>query len=223
MKIFLFLFLISSASGVYISCDFKDYTWSVIGKVSTCIVTSADFSDNSTHITGVDGTNLRGKLNADVKVIQFGLSYKCPENLHKIPKGFLKHFPNLIGFYFYECISTLNGDELDEYPNLQFYYHSLSNLTRIPGNFFKSTPNMKVISFAFNEIQNVGANLLDHLKSLQQVYFTGNSCINKKAQNASQVPALIEELKQKCPDIEPEQIIPFTTQALLWLLSIFNI
>jgi hypothetical protein len=187
-------------------------------------VTSADFSDNSTHITGVGGTHLIVKSNADVKVIYFGYPNVCPENLHKIPKSFLNHFPNLIVLNFYKCpISTLNGDELDEYPNLQFYLHENSNLTRIPGNFFKSTPNMKFISFAFNKIQHVGANLLDHLKDLHEVWFYKNSCTNKYAQNASQVPALIEELKQKCPDIEPEQIIPFTTQQLKFLQQLLKL
>jgi hypothetical protein len=198
MKVFLFLFLVSSASGIYINCKFKDDTWSVIGKVYTCNVLSTDFSDNSTHITGVKGTHLSGKSNADVKVIEFGLSYKCPENLHKIPKGFSNYFPNFIGLWLSGCqISTLNGDELDEYPNLQYYVHILSDLTSIPGNFFKSTPNMKNINFANNKIQNVGANLLDHLKNLQAVSFHGNSCINNYVYYASQVPALIEELRQK--------------------------
>jgi hypothetical protein len=167
-------------------------------------VFSADFSDKSTHITGVGGSHSSGKSNADVKMITFGRSDGCPENLQKIPKGFLNHFPNLIGLYFKNCpISTLNDDELDEYPNLQYYLHIGSNLTKIPGNFFKSTLNMKYISFSFNEIKNVGANLLDHLKSLQQVWFYENFCIDKYVESSMQVPALIEELRQKCPDIEP--------------------
>jgi hypothetical protein len=180
-------------------------------------VTSADFSDNSTHITVVGGTHLRGKSNADLKIINIGWLFECPKNLHKIPKGFLKHFPNLIGLAFYECpILTLNGDELDEYPNLQFYIHEDSNLTRIPGNFFKSTPNMKFISFYNNKIQHVGANLLDHLKDLQKIYFFENSCIDKYVDISSQVPGLIEELKQKCPDIEPETTTKASTQR--WIV-----
>jgi hypothetical protein len=217
MKIFLFLFLVSSASGIYINCDFKDVIWSVIGKVYTCIVTSADFSDNSTHITGVGGTNLSGKSNADVEVIHFGYISVCPENLHKIPKGFSKHYPNFIGLDFYKFqISTLNGDELDEYPNLQFYMHEDSNLTRVPGNFFKSIPNMKYINLEFNEIQNVGANLLDYLKNLQAVYFHGNYCIDKYVESSSEVPALIEKLRLKCPDIEPKKTTKASTHR--WIV-----
>jgi hypothetical protein len=206
MKIFLFLFLISSASGIYINCLFHHGgDWSVTGKVYTCYVISAVFSDNSTHITGNLGTHLSGYSSNDVKIIAFGFIENCPENLQKIPKGFLNYFPNFIGLFSWGCpISTLNGDELDEYPNLEFYSQEKSNLVRVPGNFFKSTPNMKVINFYGNKIQNVGANLLNHLKYLQQLYFDENICINKDADSASEVPALIEELRQKCPDIEPE-------------------
>jgi hypothetical protein len=73
MKIFLFLLLVSSASGIYITCRFNNYfDWPVLGEVYTCIVLSTDFSDNSPHITGVGGTHLSGKSNADVKMITFG-------------------------------------------------------------------------------------------------------------------------------------------------------
>jgi hypothetical protein len=219
MKVFLFLFLVSSASGIYINCKFKDDTWSVIGKVYTCIVTSADLSDNSTHITGYRGTHSRGKSNADVKMIQFGYYHGCSSYVHKIPKGFLNYFPNFIALGFWDCpISTLNGDELDEYPNLQWYTHQSSELARIPGNFFKSTPNMKNINFANNRIENVGANLLDHLKNLQAVSFHGNSCINNYVYYESQVPALIEELRQECPD----QSKQYRSQQHLLKLPISN-
>jgi hypothetical protein len=123
----------------------------------------------------------------------------------KIPKGFLNYFPNFIGLFSWGCpISTLNGDELDEYPNLEFYSQEKSYLVRVPGNFFKSTPKMKVFNFYGKKIQNVGVNLFNHLIYLQQLYFDENTCINKDADSASEVPALIEELIQKCPDIEPE-------------------
>jgi hypothetical protein len=131
-------------------------------------VTSINFSDNSTHITGVGGTHKRGKSSVDFQMINFGWPAGCPENLQILPKGLLKIFPNFIGLMFSKCtISTLNGDELDEYINLQFYAQNYSNLMRVPGNFFKTTLNMKFISFAVNKIQHVGVNFFNNLKSLK--------------------------------------------------------
>jgi hypothetical protein len=106
---------------------------------------------------------------------------------------------------FSKCtISTLNGDELDEYINLQFYTQNYSNLTRIPGNFFKLTLNMKFISFAVNKIENVGVNLFKNLKNLKEIYFGLNNCINENAEKSWKVQRLIEEIRQKCPDNEQE-------------------
>jgi hypothetical protein len=88
---------------------------------------------------------------------------------------------------FYRCpISTLNGDELDEYPNLESYGHVHSHLVRIPRNFFKSTPKIK-ISFSGNYIKHVVANLFDHLKVLEELYFHDNACIDREgfAKNSS--------------------------------------
>jgi hypothetical protein len=86
MNSFLFLFFVSIASGIHITCGFHDYKWRLIGEVYTCTVTSADFSDNSTHITGVGGIHKRGKSSVDVQMINFGWPAGCPDNLLKIPK-----------------------------------------------------------------------------------------------------------------------------------------
>jgi hypothetical protein len=36
--------------------------WAVIGYLYTCFVTSADFSDNSTQITGYNGVEIQARL-----------------------------------------------------------------------------------------------------------------------------------------------------------------
>jgi hypothetical protein len=215
MKSLIFLLLISTASGIFITCRFhNDYDWSVIGYVYTCQVISIDLSDNSTFITKVNGTHLRGKSNFDVKMIIFGFenNFCAQSNLTSIPKGFLNFFPNFIGFYFHRCpINFLNGYELEEYPKLEWYKHLQSNLTRVPGNFFASTQNMKFVDFWLNKIQHVGEGLLDNLESLQEVYFDSEVCINKYALTPSKIPALIEVLRQNCTDIEPETTTQLTT------------
>jgi hypothetical protein len=63
---------------------------------------------------------------------------------------------------------------------------------------------MKFIYFSGNYIKHVGANLFDHLKVLEELYFHDNACIDREgfAKNSSEVQELIEKLKQECPDIE---------------------
>jgi hypothetical protein len=211
MRNLIFLLLISTSSGILITCRFHwNATWSVIGQVYNCEVISEDFSDNSTHVTGVNGTHMSGRSNADVKMIWF--SANPSSNLKVIPKGFLNFFPNFIAFNFNtRQIDFLKGDELEEYPSLQYYLQYNSNLTRVPGNFFASTKNMSYVHLSNNKIQNVGEGLLDNLKNLQKVYFKYNTCISKEALGSTQIPALIEDLRVNCTDIETTTKITTTT------------
>jgi hypothetical protein len=151
MRNLIFFILISTASGIFITCDFnKTIYWPVVINVYACLVTSIDLFDNSTHITGVNGTHYIGNSNEDVTMVIIGPpSFQCSQsNLTTIPKGFLNFFPSLIALGTSTCsIDFLNGDELEEYPNLQWFLLRASNLTRVPGNFFASTTNMKFVDF----------------------------------------------------------------------------
>jgi hypothetical protein len=170
-----------------------------------------NFSSNATHIIGYNGAHLSGNSGENVGVIYFNWC-NTRYNLTIFPKGFSNFFPNLIAFSMLSCsIDFLNGDELDEHPHVQLYEHTRSNLTRVPGRFFASTPNLKRFHFGGNKIQHVGEGLLDHLENLESGFFTSNICINQGASNPSEIPALIETLRQNCPDIEPDTTTTLST------------
>lgn len=198
MKLFLIFLVIAKVSGIFIKCEFKIINF--YGPLYTCNINSIEFADNSTHITGYSGIHLEGYSSEDV-----GMIYASSLNITKLPKGFLKFFPNFISFYIiYSEIDVFNGDELVEYPNLEYWEFKASNLERIPGNFFSSTPKIKFIDFSTNKIKHVGESLLNNLNILQQFYFFNNVCASLQASNPSQFPALIEALRVQCPDLRHE-------------------
>lgn len=199
---------------IKIDCRFNfDVYWPVLGHVYTCEVMSMDFSDNSTFITGFNGTHVSGYSNDDVRMIEFDLRL-CPRfNLTIVPKGFLNFFPNFTGLAFYNCsIDFLNGNELDEYPNLEYWFSQNTELTRVPGEFFVSTLGLRFVNFGNNKIQRIGEGLLDHLNDLDRAFFYNNDCISHSAANPTQIPALIRALKEKCPDIDDETTTETTTE-----------
>lgn len=190
------------SSAIFLHCDFAFDSWSPIGNVYICRATPLDVSVNQTHVLGYYGTHAAGYLSTDVKAIWFRAN--C-DQLTRVPRGLLDFFPNIVELSIHYCgINSLSGNELTEYPNLQSWTLHGTEVEKIPGNFFKSTPEMAFIGFQNNKIKFVGENLLNNLKNLQKANFQENLCINKFANNKSEMEELIEELGKWCKDIELE-------------------
>lgn len=95
---------------------------------------------------------------------------------------------------------------MDEYPNLQFYWQTGSNLTEVPENFFASTPNMKYVNFYGNKIERIGEGLLDNLNNLKRAGFEANICIDDEASTPYELPELKQELKRNCTGITSQPL-----------------
>ena len=201
MKILIFLTFIATANSILIECDFNtETTWASIGRVYTCKVTLLNLYDNPTTITGISGTHMSGKSNADVKFVYF----MARNALEVIPKGLSDFFPNLFALSFEYCwINNLNGNELEDFPNLEWFSFRFNDLIRVPGNLFATNPNMKYINFSNNKISHVGEGIFYHLR-VETLIFGQNVCIDRNAWLASEIPILIETLRVNCPDFEPE-------------------
>jgi hypothetical protein len=160
------------------------------------------------ELTAVYGMHQADKTNSDVK----GLGIHNQPNLTFFPKRMENFFPGLIAFNFGNTrISTLNGDELNPFPNfIEFQISSNPVLERIPGNLFSQTKNLTGVYLRNNNIKHVGEGLLNGL-NLTHTYFQNNYCINQNAFNTTQLAALIETLNNNCTDSETT-----TTTTSFW-------
>jgi Leucine-rich repeat (LRR) protein len=194
--------LLSTANGIKITCEFNYISQVGFSSLYFCNVNSIDYSDNPTYFTSANGTHLNGQSNLNVKHIQF---YRAKIG-STFPKGLLSVFPNLIGLNIAGSqIKELKGDELYEYPTLEIFSISDSNITRIPQNFFAQTPNIRNVGFNRAQTQFVADGVFDNLKNLTVFYFTGNKCLSKDALNAADSKVLVQQLiKDLCPDIAPK-------------------
>jgi hypothetical protein len=150
-----------------------------------------------------------------VETLTFGYFYvPCPQlNLDVIPTGLSNIFPNMTALLFYYCpITHIDGLELEEYSKLEILMIQYVNIIRVPPELFFNNPNMRFIGFYNNQIQHVGDGLLEHLRNLEKADFRGNICVNFKAFDPSQFPALIEHMRVNCVDIETT---PRTTTTTL--------
>lgn len=205
MKVFLIFFILSSACGIKMDCEFGPDWWGSdltgLESLYSCKIASMDIRDNATHLIEVTGEHLSGKSNSDV--IGIFVWYTCSEyHLEYFPKGILNFFPNFAAIRLDGCpIDHLNGDELNEYPNIERFAISRSTIVRVPGNLFAMTPNIKQIIFSHNKIEYVGAGLLDNLPKLIYVNFINNTCIEMRAENSGEMCELKEILRNNCMDL----------------------
>ena len=199
MKVLSFVLILifcSSTSGVVINCKFQNTSWQVIGSVYSCEAQS--LSEISVrNVTNITGTHQSGMIDADVEVFEINIR----NDLTFVPHGVEQFFPNLIGLQIgYSQIRELIGDELKNYPNLEFFSVHMSPLERISGDLFQFNPLMRLLWFQSNRIQHVGEQLFEPLNvsRLERVNFFNNVCTDKDAIGYSEIVQLIKDMKTQC-------------------------
>lgn len=197
INILFLLALFSTSSSIVLRCSFNIHFISAFGRLAYVCTSTFGESWNSTHVVGVSGVHRDGFTNADVEVVRIS---NC-QRLTAVPRGFQHFFPIFSGFHLLGCgINSLNGDEVDEYPNLRWFALEYTQLEFIPGNFFKNNPLLTSTSFGANRIKRVGVGLLDDLRNLHRLYFFNNVCGNQGARNEAEVQELIDVLRTQCSD-----------------------
>jgi hypothetical protein len=166
-----------------------------------CVLNSYSDEENKI-ITAVYGNHRHKKTNEDVQLIHLNLVAK---NLDYIPRGFEEFFPNLnaIGVNGGK-ITKLDGDELENYENLERFSIQNSQLEFVPGNLFSNNKKIKNISFFRSNIKYFGEGLLDGLNDLERVDFrfdfSSRNCIHEIAETPSEIEQLKRKLRENCND-----------------------
>jgi hypothetical protein len=186
--------LLSVISAIDIDCEFKERSVYNLGLKYSCVVTSVSFT-GSMSLNSASGRHQFGKYNEDVKQIFFK-----NEGLEFIPQNILEIFPNIIGMHLTAVdISSLCGDELQGYENLEWFSLYNSTVDKIPGNFFEYNTKLRAVGFSWNEITKTGSGLFDNLPDLVTLYFRGNTCHDDFAlNNRYKVKKIVKSLKVKC-------------------------
>lgn len=195
--LFIIFSLFSSSYSVVLDCVYSPHWWPAgVGEKFTCITTLSEVSTTKV-VTSIRGEP-ENKTLADVESISFN---SCHGTIF-IPQDMQNFFPNLIGIQMFHCgVLTLDGNELNQYENLQLFAIESTQLERIPGNFFAMTPQIKVIGFAENDLKYVGSKLLNSLNNLTWVSFYNSGCINQTATSSTEIESLISHLTTNCIDI----------------------
>jgi hypothetical protein len=199
-KFFFLCFFFEASRAFTVHCSFGTVAFPNMPLLYDCRVVSIIGLSDSNYLTGYTGNHLDGRSTDDVQSILFEYFNLT---LTFIPQGIQNVFPNIIAIEMRgHPITTLTGNELYDYKNLQRLDITQSQLTHIPGNFFATNLSLRNVQLRNSRIQHVGANLLDHLTRLELISFWNNVCISEIAITPEAIIQIKENLRKLCPDIE---------------------
>lgn len=204
------LWIIASAAGVVIKCEFKSVGWTV-GPHYSCSQGKIVSAENSTHLTKVLGEHELERNNTNVR----GLEISDDDIFVKMFKGIEKFFPNLVVIFWQNGkIEEISAEDFEPFTNLVQLSFSENNLYSLDGNLFLHTRQLKWISFGHNKLNDVGNKILDGLESLMYANFRDNTCVDFIAQNKSQIEKLSALLRTDCTGAVPPGVDPPTTTVI---------
>lgn len=141
------------------------------------------------------GSHIPGRSNSDVTGFVTG-----SKELKVIPSGIGNYFPNIQSLTLQSTsISSINKNDLKEFPNLKALEIFDSNLEVIPADCFQNNPHLEWIDLHLNKIASIDGKVFDGLVNLKSLFLDRNVCIDRFApKNRDKVLELIEEVKAKC-------------------------
>ena len=171
-------------------CEVQINAWMLFGNLEECSAQNVNITSQNEVITSVNGSTEPTNL-------QYLDFYN--QNVHYLPKGINKFFPNLKGLAVtYSKLKSLTQDDLKSLTQLEIVDFSANDLVTLDGDLFEFNPKLKYVNFGHNKLKYVDDSLLNHLNDLQRSYFYANPCINAETRSSSEIPALIQKLKSQC-------------------------
>lgn len=184
-----------SLDAITINCEFyvtSTETFGPLKKPYQCAAKDLNvLGQPQATVDKVSGAHAAGKTSNDTKLISIKKikSDRIPKNIHKF-------FEQLEGiFAFSTGMKTLLKEDLDVFPKLRYLDAGFNQLTTLNSNTFEGNPDMEWIDFSDNKLNNIGVNLLTHLSKLDYADFQSNRCVDKKAQDKTNLYELSLALK----------------------------
>lgn len=192
----IFLVFIATAHGFTINCVYEDLNWGgILPSEYTCTGT-VSASDNNTSVLTVTGTHLTGRTNADVR----GFSIYNSQITNRLPSNINSFFPNIVAVdWVFGTLSTINSEDLRQFPNLIMLSVFGNQLTLLDSNLFTHTRSLRWVELSNNRITNIGEGILANLTDLQFVLFERNTCYSTIATTPESIAEIQEAFITECP------------------------
>lgn len=212
MKLKIFVFILLS----FQLATSVDVSWSEVDDIA-CTVSHFNGTDAEIDelIETINGNKEKYEITTTLKFVN--------SNFEGIPKRFCKNFPNVKKLYVSSVgLSIITRKDLKLFKNLVELYANFNKLTKLRGDLFDFTPNIRKVYLTNNKINEVKLEGLTNLKHLKVIDLRHNDCINEKFDFScsKEIPKFSKRIFKNCKGTEAvlsrhrRTLLP-----LLWLAS----
>lgn len=203
LNFLLYLMLISSyCLAVNIKCHHQRNSWTSRGALQECLVEDLMVA-SSTEV--VESLNKH-----DYLTIKSFFIHKSPLCLY-LPIGIERYLEHLAVLIIAGTgLRSVKQSDLKPFDELKELYLNDNHLESLESDLFLYNNFLTEINFNDNLIKQVGSNLLVPLKNLGGIGFKNNVCIDRSANEATELVDLTAELREKCPHPEEDSSEPQT-------------
>ena len=183
---------------VNIYCDYKYFSWSVLGNSYTCQVINLNVTQANEILTKVSGKHCPRLSNIQVKAIDIRR-----EICEFLPQNIMSHFPNLeILQIMNSKLKVITQTDLKPFTKLRVLHLIANQIDSLEQNLFQFNTNLVRIDFKHQSIKFISYNLFDNLKKLSLADFESSGCVNIYALQREGIDNLKKEIRINCQPIE---------------------
>ena len=188
--------LAHAAYGCRLAGHYEFLNYDSMGPPQYSLIVDSVSDIGNPNLVGVDAQLCCDKGIPDVRAVYI----RDKANLNFIPQGIHNIFPNFNILSIFNCpLKPLVGNELNSYPNLQWFALPKCGLKAIPRDLFKFNRKVQAVYFPLNNISSIGSGVFNGLP-LQKCDLSSNQCIDRKATVPDEMAGLISAVNVQCPE-----------------------
>lgn len=177
-----------------LECDIIASTWNINSEGTSCFVENLNITTQNQLVTSVNGQSAAEFQGQGVNGF-----FSIEQTINYMPKGLDKFFPNLELIQIYNSkLKSIVKSDLASFSTSKTLFLPFNEIETLSSNLLSNNLQLYSIDLNSNKLATIGEKTFETLAKLEQLNVSNNLCIDSHTMTKEDIPALLDELKQKC-------------------------
>lgn len=190
--------IIIECKGYNLECTMGSENWSHGVSGSACFAKNTLITTENETVTTINDLSESHYHDQNIVIIRMD-----SQTVHYMPKGIDKFFLGILGISIYNSeLKIIEKKNLKPFEQLKYLHIPKNGLETLSSDLFQYNLQLRVFIVHDNKLKSIGGNIFMNLEALEYANFGNNICINQLASTQSEIPGIIDTIKENCPTLE---------------------